>query len=110
MEQVYLEHCVYNWGIKSSVVNKTFLHCIKEADYLGQKNNSSFIKEMMFDILCSDNKLCAERFIESKEPDFQKFIDSLMDEEIVSTDFSPEVRPEGNLDLTYLDDEKEHNL
>jgi hypothetical protein len=115
----YLETIIYNWGIKASVVNKTYLECKKEASYLGQENNIPYIREMMYDILCEDKKLCTDRFIESKCESFQKFIEDLIDEEVieieedvVSTGFAtsvkPEVGPEAKPLTIGLDDEDEN--
>lgn len=95
-----LAHCLYEWGCKASVINKTYLDCKKEAKFLGQETNLDFIKEMMFDILCENNKLCAEKFIESKQVNFQEFLvllldEELIDEDVLSTGFAPSQKPEG---------------
>jgi hypothetical protein len=120
----FLEECVLEWGIPASKINKIYKDSLYEAKHLGQELNIEFIKEIMSTILDRKETLFVDQFIKSKKYDLKEFLESLYDEEIievlediVSTDFSPNQRPENaghkmsvtGLDIDVSDDEQEEN-
>jgi len=92
--QSFLEDLVLEWGIKASLINKAFKDALYEAEQLGQIANKSFIKKIMSIVLERNNKVFIDRFCECKHYDLKKFIEDLFDEDLMSTDFSSDQRPE----------------
>ena len=85
----------YKYGIKVSKIREAYSQAVKEAASLGQ-TQYKFIKDIMVELLDADRVSLSKRFMESGCKDFNEFMESLIDEEIVSSDFSPDQRPEGN--------------
>ena len=90
----FLEDCILEWGYKAAEINKAYRESMYEAKYLSLEANIEFIKETMSVILERDNKKFIDKFMESKNYDLKLFIESLYDEDVISTDFSPDQRPE----------------
>lgn len=111
----FLKSFVYFYGIKASEVNKIYKEALSEAYSLGQEGNAEFILETMKIIINADPALCTKHFVESEFSNFDEFIESLFDETLMTTNFSPSERPEKyihkqkSVTLDFLDDEDQED-
>jgi hypothetical protein len=109
MVQDFLETFVYESGIKASIIKQVYKDAYNESKFLNKENDLSFIKETMETILdiTEGSKTCAEKFILSKYISFDKYVEDLIDcdltEDLMSTSFSPSVKPEVGPDAKVLD-------
>jgi len=97
----FLESFIYNYGIKASIVIQTYKEAYRECKFVSKENDLNFLKETMIEILECEFKPCSHVFIESREPSFPKFLESLIDEdieltqeELLSTNFTPDQKPQ----------------
>lgn len=113
MSNNFLKSFVYFYGIKASKVNKVYKEVLDQAYSLGQENSLDFVSETMKVLIDADPALCTKHFVESDFNNFDDFIESLFDETLISTNFSPSERPETythkqkSVTLDFLDDEEE---
>jgi len=119
MSNNFLEDCILEWGIKASIINKTYKEALYEANHFNKKHDLSYIKECMSIILDRGHSLFVDKFIESKHYNLKKFIEELYDEpvseEIMSTDFAPDSKPQGghkyytDMELVVSDENQDEN-
>jgi len=103
-KEIFLKECVIEWGIKYSEIKKIYDIALEESKSFCKENDLLFIKEVMKELL-QPNDNFTKNFIKSEHKDFDKFYNSLFDEDTVSTDFAPNLRPQGNLHTVYTDEE-----
>lgn len=94
-------------GLSKQEIYDVYHKSVVEAEALGKDNDKSFVLEIMKSFAGLDeedkNKTIQRinsQFIESGFKDFDEFLESIwndVQEDIVSTNFSPAVRPEHNL-------------
>ena len=111
----FLKSFVYFYGIKASKANQIYREALNEAYSLGQESNQEFMLETMKVLIDADPALCTKHFVESEFHSFDEFIESLFDETLMTTNFSPSERPEKythtqkSVTLDFLDDEEQED-
>lgn len=113
----FLEDCVLEWGIPISKINKAYKESIYEAKHFNKHNDIDYLKETMSIILDRQDKLFLDSFMKCGHYNLKEFIDSLYDENIESTDFSSNQKPEksghkfytNGMDDVLVDDNQEEN-
>lgn len=99
-ETMNYKKLAYKYGIKVSKIKEAYMTAKKEAASLGQ-TQYKFIRDIMLELLDADRVSISKRYMESGCKDFNEFLESLIDEEIVSSAFSPDQRPEGSPDFKH---------
>ena len=118
--KTFLEDFIFNFGIKASIVNKTYTQALYESSHFDKMQDFDYIKEIMISLLDLKDRKFVDNFILNSKGSLSEFIDTLMDEEIVSedmmsTDFAPNQKPEnGNHQMhtqmyNIEDEEQEKN-
>lgn len=113
----FLEDCILEWGIPASKINKAYKESLYEAKHFNKHNDIDYLKETMSIILNRQNKLFLDSFMKCGHYNLKEFIDSLYDENIESTDFTSDQKPEksghkfytNGMDDVLVDDNQEEN-
>ena len=113
----FLEDCILEWGIPASKINKAYKESLYEAKHFNRQNDIEYIKETMSIILDRQDKLFLDSFMKCGHYDLKEFIDRLYDENIESTDFTSDQKPEksghkfytNGMDDVLVDDNQEEN-
>lgn len=90
----FLEDCMLEWGIPASKINKAYKESLYESSHFNKHNDIDYLKETMSTILDRQDKLFLDSFMKCGHYNFKEFIDSLYDENIESTDFASDQKPE----------------
>ena len=113
--KTFLENFIFNYGIKASIVNKTYSQALYESSHFDKMRDLDYIKEIMISLLDLKDRKFVDNFIDNSKGSLSEFMDALMDEEIMSTDFAPNQKPEnGNHQMhtqmyNIEDEEQEKN-
>jgi hypothetical protein len=113
----FLEDCMLEWGIPASKINKAYKESLYESSHFNKHNDIDYLKETMSTILDRQDKLFLDSFMKCGHYNLKEFIDSLYDENIESTDFSSDQKPEksghkfytNGMDDVLVDDNQEEN-
>jgi hypothetical protein len=113
----FLEDCILEWGIPASKINKAYKESLYEAKHFNKHNDIDYLKETISIILNRQNKLFLDSFMKCGHYNLKEFIDSLYDENIESTDFTSDQKPEksghkfytNGMDDVLVDDNQEEN-
>jgi hypothetical protein len=113
----FLEDCILEWGIPASKINKAYKESLYESSHFNKHNDIDYLNETMSTILDRQDKLFLDSFMKCGHYDLKEFIDSLYDENIESTDFTSDQKPEksghkfytNGMDDVLVDDNQEEN-